>query len=137
MNPTTRSRLLAFALVLSSAVTLPGQESPAPANRLAQPLTTVAPNYPYLMRHSQAEAEVTVAFSVNTQGVVTDVRIVGSTNPDFIKPSLEAVKQWTFAPAIKDGQPVEARLQQTFTFSVRNQAEGERAAQVAAKKRTR
>ncbi len=136
MKSTTRSRLLALTLVLSAVSSLTAQDSATPANRAAQTVTTVAPKYPYLMRRAEATAEVTVSFKVDAKGVVTGAKIVDSNNSEFVNPTLDAVKQWTFAPAIKDGKAIESQMVQKFTFSVRDQAESERAAQIASKKRT-
>lgn len=128
---------LALTLFLTAVAPMNAKD-PAPiADRPAQPVLTVAPSVPYLMRRAEAAAEVTVAFTVNAAGRVTEATIVESNNPDFVKPALEAVRQWTFTPAIKDGKPVASQLEQTFTFNVRDQAEAERAAQLASKKRTR
>lgn len=137
MNATTRSRLLALALAVSAVAPLTAQESAAPADRPAQAVATVAPQYPYLMRRAEAAAQVTVAFKIDAKGVVTEAKIVDSNNPEFIKPTLEALKQWTFLPAIKGGKSVESQVMQTFTFSVRDQAESESNAKLTAKKRTR
>lgn len=137
MNTTTRSPLLALALLLTAAAQLTAQEPASRANRPAQAVTTIAPKFPYLLRRAEAAAEITVSFKVDTKGNVTEAKIVDSTNYEFIAPTLEAVKQWTFVPAIKDGKAVESRLVQTFAFSVRDQAESERIAQLAAKKRHR
>ena len=136
MNTTTRSCLLALTLVVASTAPLSANDSAAPADRPAQATTTVAPQYPYLMRRAEASAEITVSFNVNAKGLVTDMKIVDSTNPEFVTPTLDALKKWTFAPALKEGKPVDSRMVQTFTFNVRSDSESTNAAQVANAKRT-
>jgi protein TonB len=103
----------------------------------AQPVTTAEPKYPYLQRHAEGAAQVTVAFTVDTQGKVTGANITNSSNYEFNEATLAAIKQWTFAPALKDGKPVKTRLQQTFVFSVRDLPEASRKELVASKKNAR
>jgi protein TonB len=103
----------------------------------AQPVTTAQPKYPYLQRHAQLAAEVTVAFTVDVKGKVVGANVTNTSNRDFNEATLDAIKQWTFAPALKDGKPVATQLQQTFVFSVRDLPEVNRAEQIASKKNNR
>jgi TonB family protein len=120
MNASSRSRLVALALVLTSAALAAADSAPV-ANRPAQATATVAPVVPYMLRRAEAAAEVTVSFNVNAKGVVTDLKVIESTNPDFVAPTLDALKKWAFTPALKDGKPIDSRMQQTFTFNVRGE----------------
>lgn len=113
MNPLSRPLLVTLASLLIGAAPLAAIEPGAVANRPAQVVQTVAPNYPYFMRRAEATGEVTVSFKVNAQGIVTHAKVVGTTNREFVSPSLQATRQWTFKPAMKDGRAVEARVQQT------------------------
>ena len=137
MKSTSRSSLLSLALVL--LVVSPLAASPAESSALqpAQPVTTAEPKYPYLQRHAQAAAEVTVDFTVDVQGKVVGANVTNTSNRDFNEATLAAIKQWTFAPALKDGKPVATKLQQTFVFSVRDLPEVNRTEQVASKKNSR
>ncbi|MEY2880227.1 MAG: hypothetical protein RLZZ15_2607 [Verrucomicrobiota bacterium] len=135
MNSSTRSRLLALTLVLAAAAPLTAADSAPAIDRPAQPVATVAPKYPYMMRHAAAAAEVTVLFTVNAKGAVTDAKIVDSTSPEFVTATLDALKKWQFTPALKDGKPVDTRVVQTFTFNVRSDTETTGVSQVAVKKR--
>jgi len=134
MNASFRSCLVVLALTSASLV---AADSNSTVDRPAQAVTTVAPTYPYLMRHSGAAAEITVSFNVNAKGVVTGAKVVDSTNPEFIAATLEALKKWSFTPAIKEGKPVESRVVQTFVFNVRRDSEAAGAAPVATAKRKR
>ena len=126
-----------FALLLLAAAPLPAKTDDRAALQPAQPTSTTAPTYPYLLRRAEIPAEVTVVFTVNTRGVVTGAKIKNSSNFEFNDAALDAIKRWTFTPARKDGQPVDARLEQTFVFSVRDNSEAERKASVAASKSAR
>jgi TonB family protein len=66
----------------------------------------VQPAYPEAARKAKAEARVVVEFMVDPAGRVTKAEIADSTNPVFNEAALEAVRRWTFAPALENGQPV-------------------------------
>jgi TonB family protein len=137
MKNVSRSSLAALVLLLLSSTSSRAIESDRPANRPAQPSTTVAPAYPYLMRHLQAAAEVTVAFTVDAQGKVTKAKIAHSSNHEFNEAALAAIKQWSFKPALKNGQAVETKLAQKFNFSVQDQLELKTRTMLAAEKAPR
>ena len=118
----TSSHSIVLALACLAAAPVFAAESTSPADRPAKVVSTVTPIYPYLMRRAEAAAEVTVTFTVNAQGKVNRASVLNSDNFEFNVSTLEAIKQWTFTPATRNGQPVEAKLQQTFLFSVHDKA---------------
>lgn len=122
MKNISRPSLL-FTLLLLGATQLFASETDRAVNRPAQTSSTVSPAYPYLMRHAEAPAEVTVSFNVDSHGKVTKVKISNSSNFEFNEAALAAIRKWTFMPALKNGQAVETRLQQKFVFSVSDQLE--------------
>jgi TonB family protein len=118
MKTTTRQSILVLALLsLGSTLMLAGESKPR-ADQPAKVVAAASPVYPYLLRHAGATAEVTVVFTVNAKGVVTKASIVDSNNFEFNASSLDAIRKWTFTPATKDGQAVEARLKQTFRYII-------------------
>lgn len=136
MKTTPRSTILILALLsFGSTVMLAGESTPS-ANQPAKVVAAASPVYPYLLRHAGSTGEVTVVFTVNAKGVVTNAAIVDSNNFEFNASSLDAIRKWTFTPATKNGQAVETRLKQTFTYNVRdNSLVARPAAQVANKAR--
>ena len=122
MKTTSRSQILTLALLLLGVSPMLAGESAATTDRSAKLIASVAPTYPYLMRHAGATAEVTVSFVVNSRGIVTKASIVESTNFEFNDSALDAIRQWTFTPATRNGKAVEAIMQQTFTFNVRDKS---------------
>ena len=76
------------------------------------PLSLVAAPYP---QQALFGNEVFFDAQVNTKGRITDVRVVRGQSP-FLEEVLSAVQTWTFLPARKDGQPVEARIGIVFQF---------------------
>ena len=93
-------------------------ESNHAGDRLAEVVTSVTPAFPYAMRRVDGTSEVTVSFTVNSKGAVTKASVLKSDNPEFNTAALDAIKKWTFAPAMKDGKVVETKVRQTFKFSV-------------------
>lgn len=137
MKSTSRSSLLSLAFVLLVVSPLAASPAESSAVQPAQPVTTAEPKYPYLQRRAEAPAEVTVVFTVDVKGKVVGANVAHTNNREFNEATLDAIKQWTFAPALKDGKPVEVRLQQTFVFSVRDLPELNRNEMIAKKKTTR
>ena len=120
MNTKASSSLFVIAFALSLAPAMLAAESAPSNSQSPQLISAVAPEYPYLTRRSETPAEVTVACTINAQGAVTRAAVVKSSNIEFNAASLEAIKKWTFTPAMKDGKAVETRLLQTFTFNVQD-----------------
>lgn len=59
---------------------------------------------------------VTIALVVSSKGVPRDLRVVKGLDQDVDQSALEAVEQWRFAPAQKDGKPVAVRITLEITF---------------------
>jgi periplasmic protein TonB len=57
-----------------------------------------------------------VEFSVVADGTTSDIRPVTATAYSFAKKAMEAVQNWRFAPARKNGRPVVVRMRMPFTF---------------------
>jgi protein TonB len=118
MNPKTGSRILALALLSSTAVSGVAAASARAADHPAVVVSAISPAYPYLMRRAGVTAEVTVLFTVNAKGGVTKCRVTDSTHVEFNVAALDAIKKWTFSPATRNGEPVEKRVRQTFRFTL-------------------
>ena len=59
---------------------------------------------------------VTVALVVSSKGIPKDVRIVKGLDKDVDQSTLDAVEQWRFDPAQKDGKPVAVRVSVEVAF---------------------
>jgi len=96
------------------------------------PLHVTQPEYPASALAKRTQGSVTVAFTIQSDGSTTDVRIVDSQPPGvFDHVAIEAVKQWRFNPATADGVPVASHVSQTLVFrppARRNGAEAQNAA---------
>lgn len=84
------------------------------------PVRTMAvpPKYPPKLQREKIEGTVVLTFVLDERGRVQNPRVENSTDPAFEKAALDAVKQWMFEPAVKDGKPVRARLRQPISFSL-------------------
>lgn len=82
------------------AAAAPVIPSPAPARAAPALVSSPAPRYPVMALRRRLEGDVTVAFTVRTDGSVGDARVVAATAPDvFDEAALAAVARWRFAPA--------------------------------------
>lgn len=77
------------------------------------------PVYPAAALRRGVEGHVDVTFTVSETGRVSDVRVLSS-NPGtlFNQAALDAVRQWRFQPATRDGSPVPARLEVRIRFEM-------------------
>lgn len=96
-----------------------GRIEPQIATNLV-PTTRIEPIYPPRALRASIEGNVTVEFTIATDGSVKDIAIVAAEPPDiFDRAVLQAVKRWKFAPEIVDGQAVEKRARQNIKFTLK------------------
>lgn len=74
------------------------------------------PQYPKQAREDRVEGEVTVELVVTAEGSVRDPKVAKSLRPDLDESALDAVSQWKFDPATKDGVPVAVRVNVVVRF---------------------
>lgn len=84
------------------------------------PLHTVAPFYPTEYKRLGIEGAATIACLVDPTGRVVDATVKNATNSTFALHALDAVEQWTFRPATRDGSAVAMRVNVPFLFIVKN-----------------
>jgi TonB family protein len=115
--------VLATSFTLVMRMADPPQDMP----RVKQ---SVNPVYPAVLKAAGIEGTVYVTAKVNEKGGIDSVVAVKSSHPDFIPATIEAVKQWTFMPAMKDGKPIKAEVTIPFRFAL---AEGKSGAEALMK----
>jgi len=64
----------------------------------------------------KAPGTVTILFTVDEGGRVSDPIVQSASDPAFERSALAAVKQWKFEPGKKNGQPVRFRMRVPITF---------------------
>jgi TonB family protein len=98
--------LLVATLAVPAQSAQPKAGSSPVANRDAVPFTQSRPAYPESLHTYRIRGEVRLAYDVDADGYVQNLRAIYATHPDFLKPALEVAKGWRFRPARKDGKPV-------------------------------
>jgi periplasmic protein TonB len=78
----------------------------------------VDPTYDDAARKAKLNGFVVLTLIVTPDGDPKDIRIAKSLSPGLDKKSIEAVSQWKFTPATKDGTPVAVEIQVQTTFKL-------------------
>ncbi|NLE01397.1 MAG: energy transducer TonB [Fibrobacter sp.] len=78
--------------------------------------TTIA--YPRSALDAGIEGTVTLILLIGISGDVLDVKIESSPSQLFVKPVLQAIKQWKFIPGRNKGVPVKVRVRESITFNL-------------------
>jgi TonB family protein len=84
----------------------------------AKPISQVAPTYSPSLRASCVEGNVLISFTITAKGDVVNPVVVSSTDEHLNNAALNAVRQWKFAPATKDGVAVKVKAIQPVAFVI-------------------
>jgi len=79
-------------------------------------LSSRFPDYPQHWINAAVVSNMTVQFTIETDGSVSNPAVLGTPRAELAALSLHAIMQWKFAPATKGGVPVQVRAQQAFVF---------------------
>jgi TonB family protein len=82
---------------------------------LPKAVSTLLPAYPEDLR-PVAQGEVGLQVTIDKKGAVAEVTIARSLHPYLDFAAVQAVRQWTFEPATKEGEPVAATVNITMVF---------------------
>ena len=84
----------------------------SPAYRTIPPklIHNVPPVFPISARVGAGGRMVSVQLTVQADGTPKDVRIAKGVREDLDDSALDAVRQWKFQPAMRDGKPVEVTV---------------------------
>ena len=82
------------------------------------PIKTPPPRYPDSLKHDGIAGVVAVVIVIDERGGIMDCTVSKSTHPEFERPAIEAVKNWKFKPAKKDGVPVKVRVTIPLRFNI-------------------
>jgi TonB family protein len=74
-----------------------------------------APQYPN-GRGVRASGSVLIGLIVSSKGLPKDPHILKSLDKDLDQSAVDAVKEWRFAPAQKDGKPIAVRVSLQIQF---------------------
>ncbi|HKE43271.1 MAG TPA: TonB family protein [Steroidobacteraceae bacterium] len=91
----------------------------APSMPAARPIWVQQPEFPVAARLSGIEGWVTVSYTIDNKGRVSDVDIVDAKPTKVFDSAVrKAVRNWRFEPTVVDGQSVARRMTQTIQFSL-------------------
>lgn len=82
------------------------------------PVKTPPPRYPDSLKREGVSGVVAVVIVIDEKGAIMSSSIAKSSHAEFERPALEAVKNWKFKPAKKDGNPVKVRVTIPLRFNV-------------------
>jgi periplasmic protein TonB len=132
----TYAQLLCLALPLflascanTQTPALPSQNSPVGAESSIYNLKDLdtppkakspraTPLYPFSLKKAGIQGEAIIRFVVDVSGSVRDVEVVSANHPAFGRAAADAVAKWRFQPGIKNGQPVNTRMQIPIGFYI-------------------
>jgi TonB family protein len=84
--------------------------------RAPERIATAAPIYPADLREQDIAGFALVSFVIDTSGQIRVPAVTASSNRAFADAVLSAVKQWRFAPPSQDGEPIQVRIERSFSF---------------------
>jgi TonB family protein len=79
-------------------------------------LSFVLPSYPQELVNANIAGRVSVQFYIEPDGTVSNATVLGSPPSELEAITLQAMMQWRFSPAMKDGKPIRMKAVQTFRF---------------------
>jgi TonB family protein len=82
-------------------------------------LTEIKPEYPEDARRRGVEGEVEMEIVVRRDGSVGDVRILKGLTAGLNDRAAQAVRQWRFSPARRQGTPVDVIVEVSVEFRMR------------------
>jgi len=74
------------------------------------------PDYPDAARRAKKQGTVVLRCIVGEDGLVRDAQVKTSLRGDLDASALQAVREWKFEPATKDGKPVAVQVNVEVTF---------------------
>ena len=84
-----------------------------------RPLQQVRPTYTEEARRQAIEGRVLLEIVVRKDGSVDNVRVLRSLPAGLDQKAIEAVRQWRFSPAHRNGEPVDVVAQVNVDFTLR------------------
>lgn len=86
--------------------------------KLGRALSVPDPEYSESARQAKINGTVFLAVAINARGTVDAVKVVRSVEPGLDQNAMDAVKQWKFTPATKDGKLVAVQVDMTVEFKL-------------------
>jgi TonB family protein len=99
----------------------PPPPPPGPGDgSVTRPVPVKQPNavYPESAKRDKVQGVVRLAVLIGKDGTVKDARVVQSV-PALDQAALDAVRQWTFRPGTRDGEPVDTKVELSINFTLK------------------
>jgi len=87
-----------------------------------EPLKKVDPKYPPELRTAHVDGEVVLYAIIRKDGSVDSIQLVKSVDPILDANAMEALAQWKFRPAEKNGEPIDLEAVVHIPFRSRGPA---------------
>lgn len=88
-----------------------------------KPFVGPVPEYPEALKKSNVTGDAVISLVIDAKGGTRNLAIKSATDPAFGESALAAARLWRFIPKIKDGQPVDAKVDLPFHFGDSTKAE--------------
>jgi TonB family protein len=102
LNSATGSWILSFTELRTDPNAPPSSDLNGPA-----PIRKVDPRYPPTLINEHVEGEVVLYAVIRRDGSVDSIQLVRGLDDELDKNALNALSQWKFRPATRQGEPVE------------------------------
>ena len=86
--------------------------------RVANALEAPDPEYSEQARRRGTQGTIVLAVAINKNGGIDKVKVIRRLDPDLDRNAVDAVKQWRFAPAEKNGEAVPFQTLVEMSFSL-------------------
>jgi len=117
LNSATGSWILNFTELRTdpSAPRVPSSDLNGPT-----PIRKVDPKYPPALIHEHVEGEVVLYAVIRRDGSVDSIQLVQGLDDDLDKNAMNALSQWKFRPATRNGEPVDLEAIVHIPFHTRD-----------------
>ncbi len=78
----------------------------------------VKPEYPKEAKRAEKEGKVTLQATIDVNGIPQNIKALTNLGYGLEAAAIEALKQTTFHPAIKNGKPISMKVQMSFDFKL-------------------
>jgi protein TonB len=120
-----RRRENAMVAAFGAAMLLARLVSAAGTTRGATLLEEKKPVYPETMMKALRQGNVLIVGRIDREGRPVGLQAITASHQDFVQPALDAVSQWRFRPALRDGAPIEVFLNAGIRFRQPGDRRGE------------
>jgi TonB family protein len=82
-------------------------------------LNKVEPQYTKKAAKNKIQGMAVLSVVINADGQPQDIRVIRKLDPGLDQKAIEAVRQWTFEPATRNGQPVAVQATVEVNFQLK------------------